>query len=57
MCETLSEKEKGAFGIEHYMKEDVKEFIKEVKEIPVKSYDYRRFCHELDLLAGKELLE
>ena len=24
----LSEKEKGAFGIEHYMKEDVKEFIR-----------------------------
>ena len=29
---TLSEKIKGAFGIEHCMKEDVKFFIKELKD-------------------------
>ena len=37
-------------------KRDVKEFIEELKKIKVRSYDYDKFCKEIDKLAGDKLI-
>ena len=46
---------KGDSGKSWIEDKKVKEFIKKLKEIKVRSYDYEKLCKEIDKLAGKDL--
>ena len=55
----LSEKEHGCYGCEEYFKEDVKEFIRILKEEIGDAGDiwWEANCEVIDKLAGSELIK